>query len=271
MLHDSRKSAKRFMSLGHGLLHLASFTIVLSLYLPIITLIIFSFTAARYPFFPVREWSLKWYEALWNDHQFFEALTNSIIVSGLASVVATLLGFLAAYSLTRSTFHGRSVLTAFMVVPLSVPLVLLALSLRIYFATFQAQFNLFTVFLGHMVYMVPLSILILRGRFQGFPWSHEEAAFDLGAGRMRTLLEIVLPWMMPAVIGSILLNFTFSFDEFIIAWFLTNFEITLPIKIWTDLLMNYDPKVNVIGTIVFLLSVTVAFLAMFSLRKDNIS
>ena len=94
MLHDSRKSTKRFMSLGHGLLHLASFTIVLSLYLPIITLIIFSFTAARYPFFPVREWSLKWYEALWNDHQFFEALTNSIIVSGLASVVATLLDFL---------------------------------------------------------------------------------------------------------------------------------------------------------------------------------
>ena len=271
MLHRSRKPKRRPMSLGHGLLHVASFAIVLALYLPIITLIIFSFTAARYPFFPVREWSLKWYEALWTDHEFFEALTNSIIVSGLASIAATAFGFFAAYSLTRSTFYGRSVLTAFMVVPLSVPLVLLALSLRVYFATFQMQFNLFTVFLGHMVYMIPLSILILRGRFQGFPWSHEEAALDLGAGRMRTLLEIVLPWMMPAVIGSILLNFTFSFDEFIIAWFLTNFEITLPIKIWTDLLMNYDPKVNVIGTIVFLLSVTVAFLAMFSLRNENAS
>ena len=99
MIQKSRKPRERSMSLGHGLLHLASFTIVLALYLPIITLIIFSFTAARYPFFPVREWSLKWYEALWADHQFFEALTNSIIVSGLASIVATLFGFLAAYSL----------------------------------------------------------------------------------------------------------------------------------------------------------------------------
>ena len=271
MEQESIQPSERSMSWGHGLLRLISFTVVLALYLPIITLIVFSFTAARYPFFPVREWSLKWYEALWADHQFFEALTNSIMVSGLASVAATLLGFLAAYSLTRSTFRGRSILTGFMVVPLSVPLVLLALSLRVYFATFQVEFNLVTVFLGHMVYMVPLSILILRGRFQGFPWSHEEAAFDLGAGRTRTLVEIVLPWMMPAVIGSILLNFTFSFDEFIIAWFLTNFEITLPIKIWTDLLMNYDPKVNVIGTIVFLLSVTVAFLAMFSMRKGSAS
>lgn len=240
---------------------------LLALYLPIITLIAFSFTASRFPFFPIREWSTRWYVELWNDPSFFDALFNSLLVSGLASVTATTLGFLGSYALVRGRFPGRAILSGILVLPLGVPLLLLALSLRIYFASIGMTFGLVTIFLGHLVYMLPLSVLILRGRFQSYPWALEEAAFDLGAGRGRIIVEILLPWMLPAILGSLLLNFTFSFDEFIIAWFLTNFEQTLPIKIWTDLLMTYDPTVNVIGTFVFLLSISMALLAQLMLRK----
>jgi len=188
-------------------------------------------------------------------------------VSGLASVTATALGFLGSYALVRGRFPGKTIISGILVLPLGVPLLLLALSLRIYFASIGMTFGLETIFLGHLVYMLPLSVLILRGRFQSYPWALEEAAFDLGAGRGRIIVEILLPWMLPAILGSLLLNFTFSFDEFIIAWFLTNFEQTLPIKIWTDLLMTYDPTVNVIGTFVFLLSISMALLAQVMLRK----
>jgi spermidine/putrescine transport system permease protein len=241
---------------------------LLALYLPIITLIAFSFTASRFPFFPIREWSARWYVELWNDPSFFDALFNSLLVSGLASVTATSLGFLGSYALVRGRFPGRTIISGILVLPLGVPLLLLALSLRIYFASVGMTFGLETIFLGHLVYMLPLSVLILRGRFQSYPWALEEAAFDLGAGRGRIIVEILLPWMLPAILGSLLLNFTFSFDEFIIAWFLTNFEQTLPIKIWTDLLMTYDPTVNVIGTFVFLLSISMALLAQLMLRKS---
>jgi len=240
---------------------------LLALYLPIMTLIAFSFTASRFPFFPIREWSTRWYVELWNDPAFFDALFNSLLVSGLASVTATALGFLGSYALVRGRFPGKTIISGILVLPLGVPLLLLALSLRIYFASIGMTFGLETIFLGHLVYMLPLSVLILRGRFQSYPWALEEAAFDLGAGRGRIIVEILLPWMLPAILGSLLLNFTFSFDEFIIAWFLTNFEQTLPIKIWTDLLMTYDPTVNVIGTFVFLLSISMALLAQVMLRK----
>jgi spermidine/putrescine transport system permease protein len=241
--------------------------VFLILYLPIITLVIFSFTASRFPFFPITEWSVKWYVALWHDQTFFASFRNSLLVSGSASIVSVIFGFFGSYSLVRAKFIGKGVISSLLVLPLAVPLVLLALALRIYFAALGFDFNLITVFLGHLVYMIPLSVMVLRGRFESFPWSHEEAGLDLGASRMRIFLEIIVPWMLPAIVGALLLNFTFSFDEFIVAWFLTNFQITLPIKIWTDLLMMYNPKVNVIGTIVFILSITVALTAHFALRK----
>lgn len=264
MTPTDRQTSSRFARFS---LFTIAGSVFLMLYLPIVTLIAFSFTASRFPFFPVRAWSTRWYEQLAQDELFFTALTNSLLVSGAAALTATVLGFLGAYALVRAQFPGKEAFSTLLVFPLAIPLLLLALGLRIYFVAVGIKFGLFAVFLGHLVYMIPLSVLVLRGRFARFPWSLEEAALDLGASRVRVVVEILLPWMMPAIVGSLLLTFTFSFDEFIIAWFLTTFDVTLPIKIWTDLLMTYNPKVNVIGTIVFLLSVSTALLAQWALRK----
>jgi len=251
-----------------GILISLTSLIILFIYLPLVILVTFSFTASRYPFFPIQSWSLRWYELLSKDSSFYESLTNSIFVSVGTSVSATLIGFFGAYSLIRSEFRGKNLISNLMIVPISIPLVLLAISLRVYLSTMKIQFNLFSICIGHLVYMIPLSIIVLKGRFERFPWTLEEAAIDLGASRIRSIIEISVPWMFPGIIGSVLLNFTFSFDEFIIAWFLTNFDVTLPIKIWTDLLMNYDPKVNAIGTIVLFFSLIIAFLAqLFLIRR----
>lgn len=263
---------KRFEPLPLGRLpHFGFVTVfvvfLLALYVPILTLIAFSFTASRFPFYPIRQWSTRWYSELWNDPSFFAALANSLMVSGTAAITATALGFLGSYALVRGRFPGRALIASFMILPIGVPLVLLALSLRIYFVSIGVSFGLFAIFLGHLVYMLPLSVLIMRGRMLSFPWSLEEAAHDLGASRLRIIVEIVLPWMWPAIIASVLLNFTFSFDEFIIAWFLMGFDQTLPIKIWVDLLMTYNPTVNVIGTFVFIISLTLAFLAQLAIRR----
>ncbi|MFN8456855.1 MAG: ABC transporter permease subunit [Anaerolineae bacterium] len=112
-----------------------------------------------------------------------------------------------------------------------------------------------------MIFDIPLAVLILRARLLQIPISLEEAAWDLGAGRWRSLWEVILPMTLPGILVSMLLTFTFSFDEFIIAYFLTQFELTLPIKIWANLITGFDPTVNAIGSIVFVMSLLIAIVA----------
>jgi spermidine/putrescine transport system permease protein len=140
----------------------------------------------------------------------------------------------------------------------------------VYFFSIGWHFSLLTVLLGHLIFSIPLALLILRARLLQIPISLEEAAWDLGAGRLRSLWEVVLPMALPGILVSILLTFTFSFDEFIVAYFLTQFELTLPIKIWANLITGFDPTVNAIGSIVLVLSLTVVLMAQGILRREPV-
>ena len=116
---------------------------------------------------------------------------------------------------------------------------------------------------------MPLAILNLRNRIAQIPKSQEEAAWALGAGRTRSMLEIVLPNCKFALAATLILTFTFAFDEFVIAYFLTNFSITLPIKIWTSLVTGFDPAINAVGTMVFLFSMALGICSQLLLMKEK--
>lgn len=239
------------------------------IYTPIILVVIFSFNAGRFQVFPLRGFTLEWYQKMFLDSAFMEALQNSLLVSFGVSLVSTLLGFLGAYSLVKATFPFKDAISSFLITPLAVPGVLLAMALRVYFFNLGSNFSLVTVFLGHLIFDIPLAVLILRARLLQIPISLEEAAWDLGAGRWRSLWEVILPMTLPGILVSILLTFTFSFDEFIIAYFLTQFELTLPIKIWANLITGFDPTVNAIGSIVFVLSLVIAVIAQSILLRRS--
>jgi spermidine/putrescine transport system permease protein len=125
------------------------------------------------------------------------------------------------------------------------------------------------VWIGQVLYVLPLAVLNLRNRIAQIPKSHEEAAWALGASPLRAIADVVLPACRFALLATLILTFTFAFDEFVIAYFLTNFSITLPIKIWTTLVTGFDPTINALGTMVFLFSMTlgIAAQALF-MRKD---
>lgn len=229
------------------------------IYLPILFVVIFSFNSGRFQVFPLKGFSLVWYQKMLSDTAFMDALKNSVIVSLGVGVVSTIFGFLGAYSLVKAEFRFKDLLSTLLITPLAVPGVLLAISLRVYFYSLGWSFSLLTVFLGQLITNIPLALMIIRARLLQIPLSLEEAAWDLGAGRLRSLAEVILPMTIPSMIVSMLLTFTFSFDEFIIAYFLTQFELTLPIKIWANLITGYDPTVNAIGTIVFFLSLMIVF------------
>lgn len=224
------------------------------LYLPLLMMVVFSFNSGRFQVLPFKALTWQWYQRLFTDPAFTTALTHSVVLGMAVSGVATGLGFMAAYSLIKSQFPGKESLASLLVTPIAVPGILLAVALRVYFFQLGWSFSLLTVFWGHLIVGIPLAILILRARLAQIPLSLEEAAWDLGARRLQSWSEVVLPLALPGLVASLLLNFTFSFDEFVMAYFLTQFDLTLPIKIWSNLITGFDPTINAIGTVILGLS-----------------
>jgi len=256
-------------ALPRRLLGLLFMTVVAIIYLPIVVMAIFSFSSSRFQTLPFRVGTVEWYVRVFTDGQYSEGFLNSILLASAVAVTATAIGFACAYSLVNSRIPGKTLITLFVLAPLAVPLLLVGISLRLYFAELGIQPSLWLVWIGQVLYVLPLAVLNLRNRIAQIPKSHEEASWALGASQLRAIGDVVLPACRFALLATFILTFTFAFDEFVIAYFLTNFSITLPIKIWTTLVTGFDPTINALGTIVFLFSMTlgIAAQALF-MRKD---
>ena len=239
------------------------------IYLPILVMIVFSFNSGRYQVMPFREFTWQWYERVFQDAQYVGGLFNSIVIAGSVSVTATAIAFACAYSLVNAEFPGKTAVTLLVLAPLAVPLILIGISLRLYFVSIGFEPSLGLVYAGQVLYVLPLAVLNLRNRIAQIPKSHEEAAWALGASRFRAIIEIVLPACRFAIVATLIITFTFAFDEFVIAYFLTNFSITLPIKIWTSLVTGFDPAINAVGAMVFSFSMILGIVAqVLFMRRD---
>ncbi len=254
-------------SILNNLLYILFFSIIFIIYLPIIVMIIFSFNSSKYQIMPFRDFTTEWYYRVINDTQYLEGLMNSLVVSFTVSLLATILAFFCAYSLVNSNFRGKSILNLFFLTPLVVPLILIGISLRFYLSAQGYEPSLYLVTIGQSIFVMPLAILNLSNRMSQIPKNLEEAAWSLGSSRIRSMFEIILPACKFSLIATFILTFTFAFDEFIIAYFLNNFSITLPIKIWTSLVTGFDPAINAVGTLVFLTSLTLGLTAQLLFMK----
>lgn len=225
------------------------------LFLPILVLVLFSFEDSRLPTLPWSGWSLKWYATLLSDGRLIEALKNSLIVSPLSATAATILGFFAAYALNRFHFLGKNLLSIVLVVPILVPPLIMGVAFLGLLSRIHLQGQLFSVFLTHIVILMPTAIALVTIRLAQMPRDIEQAAWNLGASEWQALFRIVLPWSIPGIAGAWLLSFTFSFDEFVISWFVSGFQPTLPVAIYSFMAFNLDPSLNAIGAIIFAISV----------------
>lgn len=222
---------------------------------PLSTLVLFSFEDARFPTWPWAGWTLKWYQDLFADGRLLESLRHSLMVSPMAAAAAAAMGFPAAYVLNRFDFLGKRLLSIVLIVPIITPPLILGVAFLGLLSRLHLQGQLFSVFLTHVVILIPTAIALITLRLAQMPREMEEAAWNLGATEWQSLVRIVLPWAIPGIAGAWLLAFTFSFDEFVIAWFVCGFEQTLPVSIYNFLGANLTPSLNAIGAIIFLLSV----------------
>ena len=198
-----------------------AFLYVVFLYLPVLLLPIFSFNTAATPKFPLNGFTLKWYEDLPKTPALLDAAWNSAVVGVAAAILSTVLGICAARAITRYRFPGRRAVSGLIMAPLVLPEIIVAVSLLIVLLQMGLSLSLFTVVLGHVLICVPYSVTVLTSGFEGFDRSLEEASADLGETAFGTFRRVTLPMVAPAIISSLLVSFTISLDEFIMAFFLT--------------------------------------------------
>lgn len=225
------------------------------IFLPVIVLVLFSFQEGRFPIPPFNGPSLKWYQAVLADTKLTEALFNSLLVALLSSLVACLLGFLAAYGFARHRLPGDRWQRALITAPLTVSYLIIGFGLLISFNMLGVSRSLFTVAIGHVVINTPLCFAIIYAQMGDHQLNIERAARDLGARDWQVMWYITAPMLAPGLLAAYFLSVTFSWDEFIIAFLLSRFDVTLPVEIWSLLRSGLNPKTNAIGSVVFLISV----------------
>jgi spermidine/putrescine transport system permease protein len=233
-------------------------SVVVFLYAPILILLIFSFNNSDIPAFPLSGFTFRWYREFAANSELRAALETSAIVAAVSSLGAVVLGTLASLALTRRRLFGRSAVSALLLSPLVIPYVVFGISLLLLFHQLGVARSLLTVVIGHVVITLPYTILVLVPRLDQIDASLEEAAFDLGASRVRTFRSITLPLILPAVVSAFLIAFTTSFDEYAVASFVVGSRVTFPIYLYSALRFPSQlPQVIAVAVVVLVVSLVV--------------
>ena len=238
------------------------------IYLPVGALVLFSFQDGSLPVPPFDGPSTRWYAEVLSDDDLTGALANSLLVAGFSAALSVALGFLAAYGLARFALPGSVLMRSVLIAPITVSYLIVGLGLLIMVQRLGLGVSLWTVGIGHVVINLPLCFAILYASMGAQQESAERAARDLGAKEAQVVWLVTVPMLTPAILAAFFLSVTLSWDEFIIAFLLSRFDVTLPVEIWSLLRSGLSPRLNAVGSFVFLVSVTaVLILEIFVFRK----
>ncbi|MEL6914976.1 MAG: ABC transporter permease [Pseudomonadota bacterium] len=239
------------------------------LYLPIFLLPLFAFNDSTIIAFPLDGFTFRWFGELWTTPALHDAVQNSVFIALVTAVFSTILGICAARAGAKYDFPLKRSILGLIMVPLVLPEIIVGVSLLVVVVQlFDWSLSTWTVIAAHVLICTPFSIAILNGAFQNIDTSLEEAALDLGETPVSTFRLVTLPLVMPGIISSLLISFTISLDEFIIAFFLTGAEPTMPVYIWGLLRFPQQlPAVMALGTILVVLSIVLLVIAEYFRRK----
>ena len=242
------------------------------IFLPVAILVLFSFTSRDIPLPPWEGPSLRWYDAVLHNQRLIDALINSVIVGVGSALVATTLGFLAAYSIARNTSRFDGLMRYAMMAPITVSYLIVGMGLLISLHIMGVPKTLWTLGAGHVIINLPLCFGIVFAALGEHQRNIERAAHDLGANDLQTLSRVTVPMLRPSLFAAFCISFTLSWDEFIIAFLLTRFEVTMPVMLFEMLRTGLNPEINAAGSIVFGISMTFVLLAILlnlRLRRKN--
>lgn len=240
-----------------------SWLVLLFLYFPIIVLIVNSFNGSRFG----GVWggfSLHWYQQLFEEKELWIALSNSLIVAFISTLLSTVLGTFAAFALYRYRTPFQKLHYGLLYAPLVLPDILMGISLLLYFFIFNIKLGLLTITIAHTTFCISYVMMVVLSKLQNFDYSLVEAAQDLGGNHWMVLRRVILPLLFPALISAALLSFTLSIDDFVITFFVAGEgTTTLPIYIYSMIKYGATPVINALSTLILMAT----FISIWLMRK----
>jgi putative spermidine/putrescine transport system permease protein len=232
------------------------------LYIPIAVIVLYAFNAQRVQAWPIQEYSTEWFAAAFESQSVRDALATSIEVGLGATVIALVLGSLAAFAVQRYRFFGRETVSFALVLPIALPGIVTGMALNSTINATGIGFTIFTIVVGHATFCIVVIYNNVIARLRRSSRTIEEASMDLGADPWQTFRYITFPVVKTALLAGGLLAFALSFDEIIVTTFTAGTQETLPIWIFSHLrLPNQRPIVNVVAVVLIVLSAAPVYLA----------
>jgi spermidine/putrescine transport system permease protein len=241
-------------------LWLISGLLYLFLYAPITVVIVFSFNAAKHGG-PWTSFTTEWYTRLLDSPDKLDAAKNTLILGVTSTLIATVLGTMLGYGLSRYSFPGKKLFSWLMYVPVVIPDIVMAVAMLSFFAVVRDWLGLFelgmtTMIVAHITFQIPFVAIVVRSRLAGMDPAIEEAAHDLGASSWQTFWNVTFPLMRPGVLAGAMLAFTLSLDDFVVSFFTTGpGATTLPILIYSSVKRGITPDINALSTLIVLASI----------------
>jgi ABC-type spermidine/putrescine transport system permease subunit II len=229
--------------------------VFLFLILPIFIVIPISFSSASYLQFPPPGLSFKWYLHFFTSRDWIEATILSLEVALIVTVVSVLLGTLLALALVRGNFKGKRIIYPFAISPMIIPLIITAIGVYFFYSWLHIVGTIYGLVAAHTVLAIPYVLVVVSSGLRGLDQTLERAALNLGANPVRTFFLITLPIIKPSVLSAALLAFIVSFDELVIAIFISGTSaVTLPKRMWDGIRLEIDPTIAAVSTLLIVVS-----------------
>jgi putative spermidine/putrescine transport system permease protein len=262
LLNFDRLGALRYVLGGISVL-VATF-----LLLPILLIVALSFGSSQWLEFPPPGWTLRWYQELFADDTWLDAVLTSFEIALIVTVLSTVIGLMASFGLTRGTFKGREALRALFLTPMVLPVVVLAVALYALFLRLHLNGTLIGFVIAHLVIALPFSIISISNSLELFDKSIEDAAVLCGASPLEAKLRVTLPGIKLGIFGAAIFSFLASWDEVVIAIFMASPDLqTLPVRIWGTLRQDLTPIIAAVSTL--LVALTAALMTGFALLRKE--
>jgi spermidine/putrescine transport system permease protein len=243
--------------------------VILYLCLPIFVMILFGFNDTQGRFnFTWQGFTLEWYRDLFDIQGLTEALKNSLTIAFIATIFSVVLGTTLGLAIGRYRFRGKSGVDLVLFAQIATPEIVLGASLLSLFITLGVPRGYLTILIAHIMFCIPFVAVTVQARVVGLDRSLEEAALDLGATPFVTFRKVTLPLIMPAVLAGALLSFALSIDDFVTTSFNAGQTSTFPLWVYGASRVGVPPQVNVMGTLIFLAGVGLAFATALGNRRS---
>jgi ABC-type spermidine/putrescine transport system permease subunit II len=241
------------------------------LYLPVVVIVLFSFTESPRLSLPIEGFTLDWYRKAFANPLMTTALQNSLALALVTALATSVLGASFAFGLVKlKSRRLRDALLAANLLPAVMPLLVIGIALAVFFNALGLRQGVLNAALGHVMVCLPFVSLTMNARLESFDFSVLEAARDLGASPLRTFLDITLPLVRPSIVGAALLAAALSLDEFVVTWFNIGSAQTLPVLVWGLVRTGIDPSINAVASVLLGSLIALVIVSSMSWRGRRI-